>query len=69
MPDPHRVVEAHDGLIANLISATSLTRTNWSTVHDLLDATVAVAKNEMDLLTMDVLPRDLTSKYSDICPQ
>ena len=60
MPGPHGVVAEYDGLIAN-IDLSDLFDPD-ELVHDLLDAKVVVANNEIDLLTMDLLPVDLTSK-------
>lgn len=54
MPDPHGVVAEHDWLIANIDRSDLFDADEW--IHDLLDGAVVVAKNEVDLLTTDLLP-------------
>lgn len=54
MPDPHRVLAEHDGLIANVDLCDFLYPDEL--VHDLLDDAVVVAENEMDFFAADLLP-------------
>ena len=54
MPDSHRVVAEHDGLIANVDLGDFFDPDEL--VHDVFDDAVVVAKNEVDLLAANLLP-------------